>query len=80
MLRDEQSSDNSEREKCDGVFFFQAHARDDAEPEPITRVAALNSENCEVGAAHPQVRLKTVCCEQAAVGEVLRRDQDGHRA
>ena len=75
----QQSDDNSKTENGDGIFFFQAESGYGAEPQPVTRVVALDGENREVGAAHPQIGLEAVGSQQAAIGQVLRCHQDGDR-
>ena len=77
VLGEEQADHNSEAEDRDGVFLLETETRDCAKPEPEARLAAFHGENREVRATHPQVWFKAVCGEQAAVGKILRRDQNG---
>ena len=76
MLGEQQTHDDSKAEEGDGIFFLQADAGDHAEPEPVARVVTLDREDGEVGAAHPEIGFEAVGAEQAAVGEILRRDHD----
>ena len=80
LLGEQQADHNAEAEQRDGILLLHAQARDNAEPEPVARIVALDGENREIGATHPQIRFETVGSQQAAVGEVLRRDHDRHRA
>jgi hypothetical protein len=80
-LRCEQKSDDdAEAEQSDGVLLFQAEAGAHAEPEPVARVVALDGEDGEVGATHPEVGFEAVGAEQAAVGKILGRDDGGDGA
>ena len=77
MLGEEQADHNCEAEDRDGVFLLETETRDHAKPEPVAGFVAFDRENREVRATHPQVWFKAVCGEQAAVGKILRRDQNG---
>src|SRR4029079_8341512 len=79
LLSQQQSDDDSKTENGDEIFFFNAESGDGAEPQPVTRFIALNGENREPGAAHPQIGLEAVGSQQAAIGQVLRRYQNGDR-
>ncbi len=80
-LRSQQKpDDHTEAEQSDRIFFLQAQSRDDAEPKPIPRIVSFDGENREVGAAHPQIGFEAVGTEQACVGQILWRDDDGDGA
>ena len=73
----EKADDNAEAEDSDGILFFHAEAGDDADPEPVAWVGTFDGEDGEVGAAHPEVGFEAVRAEQASIGEVLWRNDDG---
>ena len=80
-LRGQQKADDdAEAKDGDGVLLFHPEAGDDAEPEPVAGVVAFYREDGEVGAAHPEIGFEAVGAEQATVGEVLWRDDDGECA
>src|SRR5260370_21148830 len=80
LLRQQQADDDAEAEESNGVFLLKADTRDHAKPAPVSWIIALDRQECEVSATHPQVGFKTVCPQQAAVGEVLRCDERAHGA
>src|SRR6202041_1847404 len=69
----------AESEESDGILFLQPDAGNCAEPEPITR-AALDGEDGEISATHPQIGFEAVGTEQASVGKILRCNEDGDGA
>src|ERR1700683_195015 len=81
-LRGEQQAHNDAKpEQSDGVLLLHADAGDNAEPEPVAwgffSTGAFYREDGEIGAAHPQIRFEAIGAEQATVGEILRRDDNG---
>ena len=72
LFGQQQTDDNCQAEDGDGVFLFEPQAGDDAKPEPVAGIVALDSQHREVSAAHPQVGFEAVGGEQAAVGKILR--------
>ena len=43
-------------------------------------MVALDGEDGEIRAAHPEIWLEAICAEQAAVGKILRSDEDADGA
>jgi len=76
---EQKTDDHAESEESDGILFLQPDAGNYAEPEPITR-AALDGENGEISATHPQIGFEAVGAEQASVRKILWRDEDGDSA
>jgi hypothetical protein len=64
---EQKADDHAEAKQCDGIFFLEANARDHAEPEPVVWIIALDGEEGEVGAAHPESGFEAVGAEQAGV-------------
>ncbi len=77
LFGQQQSDHDPETKNCDGIFFLQSQSGHDAKTKPVARIAALDGEDGKVSAAHPQIRFQAVGSEQAAVGEILRCNQDG---
>ncbi len=81
LRREQKADDYAEAEERDGIFFLQTDAGDHAEPQPVARAVfrkrALDGEDSEVSAAHPEIRFEAVGAEQASVREILRRNDDG---
>jgi hypothetical protein len=64
---EQKTDDDAEAEDGDGILFLHAYTGDHAEPDPVARIVALDSEDDEVGAAHPEIRFEAVGAEQASV-------------
>src|SRR5260370_35628096 len=74
LFGQQKSDDDSEAEQGDGILLFHGQTGEDAEPEPVAGVA-VDGENREVSATHPQIGFEAVGAQKAAVREVLRCDQ-----
>ena len=59
---------------------MQPKASHHAEPEPITGIVALNSEDDKVSATHPEIGFKAIGSEQTAVRKILWRNNNRNRA
>ena len=75
LLGQQQADDDTQAEDSNGVFLFQAKTRNQAKPEPVAWLIALDGEEGEVGAAHPEVGFETIRTEQTAVRKILGCDK-----
>src|SRR5258706_1047926 len=73
LFGQQQSNHDAKTEHGNRVFLLKTNACDDAKPEPISRIVALDCQHCKINAAHPQQRLEAVRGHDAAVVEI-----DGH--
>src|SRR5437016_2792658 len=70
VLCQQQSNHDAEAEHGNRVFFFESNTGDDAKPQPVARVVALDRQESEINAAHPQQRLEAIGGHDAAVVEI----------
>src|SRR6267378_3954465 len=69
----QQSNHDAKTEHGNRVLLLETNACDDAKPEPISRIVALDRQHCKINATHPEQWLEAIGAHDAAVVEI-----DGH--
>src|SRR5437879_12775107 len=70
------SDEYAEHQKSDGVFGLERNAGERAEPEPVSRLAAVDRTEHARQVTHPEKRIKSVYGQPVVKEQVYRGDED----